>query len=136
MTTYVVTSRATGAEVLRYNADSQQDWQGFPAADFDQAALAEPEPVVPAPSSVFGGRRRLTKLEFVSLLGEDEFKAVLTAAEASVDVAAWVKLIELLTPNPDGTSVDLDDARVLAGLGAMEIAGVLPAGTAQRVIHG
>lgn len=135
MTTYVVTRKSDGEEVFRFTADQLCDVADYPFAEFDYAALPDPEPD-PVDTRMFGGRRRLSKLEFLALLGEDEFKGVLGAATVSIDVAAWVKMIDLATPEPDGTSVNLDDARVAAGLTSLEAAQVLPQGTTARVLHG
>lgn len=137
MTTYAVRRKSDGAEVHRYVADSPIEWLGYEFAAHDHDALPdEGDESAEALPAVFGGRRRLTKLEFLALLGHDEFKGVLSAASASIDVAAWVKMIDLATPEPDGTSVDLADARVQAGLAGLEAAAVLPAGTTERVMRG
>lgn len=95
------------------------------------------------PQPVFGGRRDLTKLEFVQLLGEQAYAGILAMSRESVAVEAWVKLIELAAPEP-GTaySIDLDDQRMLPGLTAiaagLEGAGVIPSATAwvEGIIRG
>lgn len=42
MTTYVVTLKATGAEVYRYSADAPIEWSGMELATHDHTAQAEP----------------------------------------------------------------------------------------------
>ena len=77
--------------------------------------------------------RCLTKLDFVALLG-DSFPAILAASKASVDVEMFVKMLDWATPDPDSTSVDLDDPRVSTGLTMLEAGGLLPTGKAQEIL--
>ena len=53
----------------------------------------------------------MTRLAFVARLGEPAFVALLAMAKQSLEVEAMVKLIEWAQPDPDGTSIDLDDPR-------------------------
>lgn len=82
---------------------------------------------------------RLTKQEFFDRLGQAAVAAILTMAKQSVEVEAWVKRLDLATPDPDGTSVDLGDPRTVAGvhaIGAILVqSGVVPAGWADDVLH-
>jgi hypothetical protein len=98
------------------------------------AYVAPADPEAPVDTRMFGGRRRLTKLEFVALLGSD-FTSILAAAKSSVEVEVFVMLVTLATPNPDGTSIDLDDPRMQA-LHQLEIAGVLGVGRAAEILNG
>lgn len=95
--------------------------------------------VAPNPT-VYGGRRRITKQEFFDLLGNNAVGFLLTAAKSSVEIEAWIKRLDLVTPDPDGASVDLDDPRTVAGtnqLGALMVAnGVVSADWAQGVLNG
>lgn len=73
---------------------------------------ARPDPVEePAPQTT-PSARRLSKLDFIARIGDDAFGFLLGAAKGSVDVEKFVKLIDWATPDPDGTSIDLDDPRV------------------------
>ena len=83
---------------------------------------------------MFVGRRQLTKLEFVALLGPD-FTSILAAAKTSVDVESFVMMVTLAAPDPDGYSIALDDPRIQA-LHQLEQAGVLGAGRAQEILNG
>ena len=87
----------------------------------------EPEPT-PAPAS-----RRLTKLDFVGRLGAD-FATILTAAKSDVEVELFVKMLDWATPDPDGTSVDLDDARVIYALNTLETGGLIREGRAAEIL--
>lgn len=75
-------------------------------------AWALPDPVEePAPQPV-PSPRRLSKLSFITRVGDDAFGFLLGAAKESVEIEKFVKLIDWATPDPDGTSIDLDDPRV------------------------
>ena len=99
-------------------------------ATHDHAAVVEEiTDVIPRMS------RRLTKLQFVGLLG-DSFAGILAAAKVSVDVEMFVKMLDWATPDADGTSVDLDDPRVIDGLMRLEASELLPVGKAQEILNG
>ena len=134
MPTYRVTRKSDGALVYQYQAEAPIEWSGMGFAECDH--VEAPQELPPeVDTRVFGGRRRLTKLEFVALLGS-AFAAILTASKASVQAEAWVKMVELATPDPDTYSIDLDDPRLAEGLHAFETMGVIEAGTTERVLHG
>lgn len=82
---------------------------------------------------------RLTKQEFFDRLGPAAVGNILTMAKQFVEVEAWVKRLDLVTPDPDGTSVDLGDPRTVAGvhaIGAILVqSGVVPAGWVEDVLH-
>ena len=132
---YIVTETATGNEVYRYQADAPIEWNGMEFATHTHTEHAEPvEGEVIAPS-----KRRLTKQEFFDKLGGSAVGFLLTAAKSNVEVEAWIKRLDLVTPDPDGTSVDLDDPRTVQGvtdLGAMMVSlGVVDAGWASGVLE-
>ena len=87
----------------------------------------DPEPV---PEPVM---RRLTKLAFVGRLGAD-FATILTAAKSSVEVELFVKMLDWATPEADGTSIDLDDVRVIYALTTLEAAGLMAEGRAAEIL--
>lgn len=105
-----------------------EDWR---LEEIGEAFVA---PDAPVDTRMFGGRRRLTKLEFVQLLGDD-FVSILSAAKQSVEIEAFVMLVTLATPDPDGCSINLDDPRMQA-LHQLEAAGVLGAGRASEILNG
>ena len=90
----------------------------------------DPEPT-PTPAPV---PRRLTKLAFVGRLGND-FATILTAAKSSVEIELFVKMLDWATPDPDGTSVDLDDPRVVYALNQIEAAGLIAEGRAAEILN-
>ena len=63
MSIYSVVRKSDGVEVHRYNRDTQMVFELFPAADYDQIILPDPEqPPIPA----YSGSWRITKLAFRS----------------------------------------------------------------------
>lgn len=137
MPTYRVTRISDGAEVYSYTYDAPLDLDMFPT---DQYTHTADEAQDAPPVAVFGGRRRVTKLEFVALLGTPAYVAVLGIARQSVDVEAWVKMIDMASVDDDGYSVDLDDPRTTAGVNAIETPlialGVVTSGWAEGVLRG
>ena len=129
MSTWQVTNRLTGKVVDAYGADAPDHADVYPFDTYNHNRVVE---VVSPPA------RRVTKLEFVARIGEAVYIAILGLAAESIDIAAWVKLLDLATPDPDGTSIDLDDPRTLAGLNALEpvliAQGVVSAGWASGVV--
>ena len=111
MSTWQVTHRLTGEVVYAYTADDPVEWPGMEYAAHNHNRVIE---VVEVP------KRRLTKLEFIGKMGEAVFVAILGMAQQSVEMAAWVELVRMATPDPDSTSIDLDDPRTVAGLTALE----------------
>ena len=111
MSTWQVANRLTGEVVYAYTSDQPVEWPGMEYAAHNHNKVVE---VVEVP------KRRLTKLEFIGRMGEQVFISILGMAQQSVEMAAWVELVRMATPDPDGTSIDLDDPRTLAGLNALE----------------
>ena len=131
---YIVTNTESGEEVYRYQADQAVEWNGMSFATHTHTEHAEPiEGGVIAPT-----KRRLTKQEFFDKLGGAAVGFLLAAAKSNVDVEAWIKRLDLVTPDPDGTSVDLDDPRTVQGvndLGAMMVSlGVVDASWTSGVL--
>ena len=129
MSTWQVTERATGKVVYAYTSDEPVEWPGMEYATHNHNKVIE---VVEAP------KRRLTKLELIGRMGEAVFVSIIGMAQQSVEIAAWVEMVRMTTPDPDGTSIDLDDPRTLAGLNALEpvliAQGIVSAGWAAGVV--
>jgi len=140
MPVYNVIRKSDGQQVYRYNADAPVEWDGMEFATHDHVEHVEvaPDGVIEGTATVV--KRRLTKLEFIDRLGDAAYLAILTMAKVSVEVEAFVKRFEMATPEADGTSVDLDDPRTVAGVttlgAALEAQGVVAAGWAQGVLNG
>jgi hypothetical protein len=95
---------------------------------------ALPDPVIEEPAPYIPPPRRLTKLAFVGRLGSD-FYSILHAAKQNVDVEMFVKMLDWATPDADGTSVDLDDPRVIYALTMLEEGGLIGKGRAQEILN-
>lgn len=108
----------------------------------EELVTVEPAPDAPdpGPQPMYGGRRRLSKLEFIELMGDAAYVTILQLAKASIEVEAWVKKMELTTADSDGTSIDLDDPRTQAGVASIGTVllgmGVVPADWAEGVLNG
>ena len=74
----------------------------------------------------------------IGRMGEAVFVAIIGMVQQSVEIAAWVEMVRMTTPDPDGTSIDLDDPRTVAGLNAIEpvlvAQGIVSAGWAAGVV--
>lgn len=135
MPIYIVQSKSTGQEVTRYSAEAPIAWPGMAFDTHAHTELVEVEEITDVVPRMESGRR-LTKLTFVALIGEDAFKAVLAAAKVNVDLEAFVKLIDWATPEADGTSIDLADPRTISGVQALEAAGFIAPGRAAEILGG
>lgn len=125
MKTFIVTLRATGGVVHRYEAEAAVEWSGMEFATHEHAELSEQ----PAESPAQTGPRRLTKLQFIGRLEPAEFTGLLDMARVNTEVEKFLKLIDWTTPDPDGTSIDLDDPRTVAG-----VRGLFPAERADQIL--
>lgn len=77
---------------------------------------------------------RLTKQQFIDRFKPEEMVGILAAAKMSVAVEAWLFRFNNLTPDADGTSVDTEDPRTVAGLQALEMGGLLQPGRAAEML--
>ena len=122
---YTVQNRASGVVVYADTADEAVDWQDYPFADFNHIPQAD----VP----VVAQMRRVTKLEFVGRLGDDYIQ-LLVAAKSNAAIEAFMKMIDWATPEADGTSLDLSDARIIVALAQLEQAGAIGTGRAAEIV--
>jgi len=114
MSEYIVTNKATVTEVYRYTSDAPVEWAGMEFATHDHTEA----PVINDDGSIEDVvlPRRITKLQFIELLGDVAFASILELTKVSPEVNAWVEKFKLTTPDPDGTSVDLTDPRMISGV--------------------
>lgn len=78
----------------------------------------------PAPAPV----RTLTKLQYMNRFTDSELAGIYTAAKSVVQVEIWLEKFKL------ASEVNLDDTATVAGLQAMEAAGLLAAGRAAEIL--
>jgi hypothetical protein len=108
-----------------YEADAPDHFGMFPLEQYNHI-MQKVEPVAPIV-------RRVTKLEFIGRLGND-FDALFDASKTVVAVEKFMKMLDWATPEQDGTSIDLDDARVAYALNAFEGAGFIATGRAAEIL--
>lgn len=77
---------------------------------------------------------RLTKQQFLDRFTPAEMQAVLGAARVSVAVEAWLFRFNSVTPDADGSSIDTEDRRTIAGLQSLEAASLLGPGRAAEIL--
>ena len=78
--------------------------------------------------------RRLSKLEFIGRFS-GSYVNILNSAKVNTEIEMFVKMLDWATPDADGTSIDLDDPRVVGALQMLEAAGIIPPGTTASVLE-
>ena len=138
MTTYIVTSKATGQEVYRYAADAPIPWDGFSFTEYEHTADTTP---APPPVTKFEGRRILTKGEFRSLFPKAKLKLI-DRFEVQFEAANYLtddQKDDIRTAFADynaANEVNLDDERWAPGLGLYVTLGILTAQEVSEVLNG
>lgn len=126
---FVVTRKLDGAEVYRYLADTPIEWDGMSFESHNHVEVQQDS------NQQASGIKRLTKLQFISLLGDD-FSNILAAARVNVEVEKFVRMLDWATPDADGTSIDLSDHRTISSLQALESMGIISAGRSAEILGG
>jgi len=90
-------------------------------------ALPDPDPVV-EPSPPPPAPRTCSKLDFIDRLGHD-YLTILTVAKQNVQIEAFVRRFDMLQGD-----INLDDPRLVAGMQALEAAGLIAAGRAGEIL--
>ena len=78
--------------------------------------------------------RRISKQQFIDRFTPVEMSTILDAAKVNVAVEAWLFRFNSVTPDADGTSIDLDDARTIESTIGLEQAGLIGAGRAAEIL--
>ena len=125
-TTYIVTNKATGAEVYRYAADTPIEWAGMGFDTHDHSVLAPEESVTDAPVIAMAW----TKREYLSRFSQAERIAIRTAAKQVPELEDYLELLAL------ATEVRSDDPDVVGALTMLEAGGLIGAGRAQEILNG
>ena len=139
MSTWQVVNRTTGEVVYAYTADEAVDWPDYPFATYNHNL------VIPVEAPV--ATRRVTKLQFRNLFSAQEKVAIEFASLdnpngtqeerlAAAGLRVFLADVESATPEPDGTSIDLDDPRTIAGVNALESYGLIATGRAAEILSG
>lgn len=93
----------------------------------DYELMPEAAPVVPRIT-------RLTKLDYMNRFTDAELEQLYTLESSVPAVKVWLAKFNATTPDPDGTSIDLTDPRTIAGVQALETAGIIQAGRANEIL--
>ena len=130
MATFRATELATG-DVTEYEAELPQAQHLGAGWRLEQVFLVEPSPDEPVvPSTVYGGRRLLSRLEFLRLFTVTERITMRAAAKQSPVMEDYLQLLDL------ALEISLDDPDTMAGVQMMEGAGLLELGRAAEVLRG
>lgn len=118
MTTYQVFKKGGGTPVYEYTADAPIELVDFPAATHDHTPVSAP---TVTGQTVFGGRRKLTKLEYRKLLRpaeEVKFDRIRATFETEPAYSAAVRDMIRTFDNKysEATVMDLDDPDQPRGL--------------------
>ena len=81
-----------------------------------------PTPPAPASSKQI---TRFSKLAFLGMMTDAEFAGILAAAKQSAAIEAWLYKFNAASVDVDGTSIDLADPRTIAGITALQGAGLI-----------
>lgn len=124
---YVVTRKADGGEVYRYDAPAPVEWNGMEFATHDHTQVVEvaPDGVIVGQSS-----RILTKLEYLRRFTQAERVAIREAAKVNPILEDYMALLDL------AEEVNTGDADTIAALQMLEQAGLIAAGRAGEILNG
>lgn len=121
------------SEVVNYDAATPIPAHLGPGWRLEELVEVTPAPATPnAPvdTRAYGGRRVLSKLEFLGLLTSTERIAVRQARGASPALDDYLYLLEL------AEDVNLDSANTQDGVQMLELAGIIAAGRATEILNG
>jgi hypothetical protein len=97
--------------------------EDFCAANYPFYRLAAAQSSIPTPSV-----RTLTKLEYMNRFTDAELAGIYTAAKSVIQIEVWLDKFKL------AEEINLDDPATIAGVQALEAAGLLPAGRAAEIL--
>lgn len=125
MPTYIVTNKATGAEVYRYNADAPIEWSGFEFATHDHAEAVEVQQAPPASAA-----QEWTPIEFLRRFTPVERIAARAARKTDPILDDFYALLE------QAPLIHSNDPDVRLGLGYMAQQGLLTVGRMEEILNG
>lgn len=101
-------------------AGKRPNWTGYVWIYLDWPPPPAPEPV--------SFDRVVSRLQFLDRFTDAELAGILAAAAASPAIQVWTKKLEL------AGEVDLDSPRTIAGVNALETAGLIGAGRGAAIL--
>lgn len=140
MSAFKVIRKLDGVVVYSFDAEAKTVWDQFPESDFTYEMIPDAgQP--PVLNTVFGGRRKLTHLEFRSLLHTDEqenideFEATFEA-NVNLPYAAKKRIRTTMKKYNEATIIDLDEPDIELGLGLYVSLGVMSYSRIAEVLNG
>jgi hypothetical protein len=124
MPVFRVIDKSTGKTVYAYGAESAYSFPEYPFADYDHIEVV---PLADGTVETTQGYI-LTKLEYMMRFTDAELAAIYTAAKQSVQVEVWLEKFKL------AQEINLADTQTIAGVQALESAGLLDAGRAAEIL--
>lgn len=97
----------------------------------DQSFIDENHPgavLIPDASQADARQTILSRLHFMNRFTDAEMAGIYTAAKSSVQVEIWLEKFRL------ASEINLDDPRTVAGVQALEAAGMIGAGRAEEIL--
>lgn len=123
---FIVTDKATGAEVYRYQADAPIEWSGMKFSTHDHTEFVE---VI---DGVIQGtaHRILTKLEYLRRFTTEERVNIRESAKTNPVLEDYLVMMEL------ADEINTGDADTIAAVNMLEQVGLIGAGRASEVLNG
>lgn len=126
MTTYIVTNKATGQEVYRYQNDTPVEWSGMGFATHDHTPEADPAVI----EDVVVVAMTWTKLEYLRRFTQDERIAIRNAAKVAPQLDDYLELLAL------AEEIRNDDPDIIGALQMLEASGLIDAGRTWEILNG
>lgn len=139
MRTFEVTRKTDAQVVDRYRADSPIEWQGMEFDTHTHTDVSATSPAAPR-VTIYGGRRKLTKLEFRALLTSaeqqaiDKFEARFESMPFPEDVKDRIRTG--IVKRKEATIMDLDEPDISTGLGLHVALGNLAYSRISEIVNG
>jgi hypothetical protein len=135
---YIVTTKSTGAEIYRYQADAPIEWSGMAFADFDHTPEVEAPgaitdvPVVSMTWTKLAFERKFTDTEWAAA---QNFNATFESIPQLTDEQK-LKIRRGLNDYKIATEISSVDPGTSTLLSLYEMFGVIGAGRAQEILNG
>lgn len=138
MPTFNVHKKSTGELVYQFDSEDLKIWDLFPESDFEYSLATEN---ADKPTSLYGGRRVLTKLEYRRLFTFEERMAIDSFTANYLDIAflsAEQKsaIRTSLQDYADAQDINLDDADTVRGIGLYVQFGLIAPHRISEVLNG
>ena len=124
MTIYAVIRKSDGQQVYEYQSGSPVEWHGMEFATHDHVVMPDPA-VEPAPDPV---GVTLTRLEYLRRFTDTERKTIRAAARVNDALDDYLYMLEM------AEEVRTDDPVTMAGVHALEAAGLIGVGRAAEIL--